>query len=150
MVDSEPSHRMDVLLVEDNDDDVAVAQRLFSRSGALISLHVCRDGEEALQFLHERGNQEDGRLPDLVLLDLQLPMLGGTEVLRRMKADRKLHTIPVVILTGLAVEEQLWTCLELGTHMFLAKPLAIEDVMNVVVGVQRHRTAMDRLGRTAV
>jgi chemosensory pili system protein ChpA (sensor histidine kinase/response regulator) len=97
MVDSEPSHRMDVLLVEDNEDHVAVAQRLLSRSGALISLRVCRDGEEALQLLHEHANQDDARLPTL----------SGTEVLRRMKADRKLHTIPIVVLTGLAVEEQV-------------------------------------------
>lgn len=148
-MDSEPSHRVDVLLVEDNEDDVKAAQRLLSRSGALISLHVCRDGEEALQFLYERRDQDGARLPDLVLLDLRLPMVSGTEVLRRMKADRKLHTIPVVVLTGLAVEEQLWMCLELGTHMFLTKPLAIEDVMNVVIGVERHWTAIDRLGRTA-
>ena len=149
MVDSEPSHRIDVLPVEDNEDDVKAAQRLLSRSGALISLHVCRDGEEALQFLHERGNQDDARLPDLVLLDLRLPTVSGIEVLRRMKADRKLHTIPIVKLTDLAVEEQLWMCMELGTHMFLTKPLAIEDVMNVVIGVQRYWTAIDRFGRTA-
>ena len=149
MVDSEPSHRVDVLLVEDNEDDVKAAQRLLSRSGALISLHVCRDGEEALQFLYERRDQDDARLPDLVLLDLRLPTVSGIEVLRRMKADRKLHTIPVVVLTGLAVEEQLWMCLELGTHMFLTKPLAIEDVMNVVIGVQRYWTPIDGLDRTA-
>jgi CheY-like chemotaxis protein len=149
MVDFEPSHRIDVLLVEDNEDDVAVAQRLLRRSGALVSLHVCRDGEEALRFLNERGNEDEGGLPDIVLLDLHLPTVNGIEVLRRMKADRKLHSVPIIVTTGLPVEGQLWMCMELGAHMFLSKPLTIEDVVNVVIGVTRHWTAIDRLGHAA-
>jgi len=98
---------LDILLVEDSAHHVAMVRRVSSKVGIRCGLHAARDSQEALQFLHEHANQDDARLPDLVLLDLRLPTVSGTEVLRRMKADRKLHTILIVVLTGLAVEEQV-------------------------------------------
>ncbi|MDZ4278184.1 MAG: response regulator [Dehalococcoidia bacterium] len=142
-----PAKALQVLLVEDNDLDVEIAKRVFAKSGVAVYLHIARDGQEALDFLWQRRNEEEqpGPLPDLALLDLNLPMVDGIQILRRMKSDPRLSAIPVVVLTGESSERPLRECMELGTNLYLMKPMAISDVLNVFVGVQRYWTALDGL-----
>jgi CheY-like chemotaxis protein len=144
----------EILLVEDNDDDVAIAQRALAKSGMPSHLRVAKDGQEALDVLLRRGPSADAgdettRLPDVILLDLGLPVVSGLDVLRRVKANPALRHIPVVVLTGSADEELLRLCMELGTNMYLVKPMALADAMNIVVGMQRRSLALDQLNQGA-
>ena len=92
-----------VLLVEDNPDDVVLAQMAFRRCRILNKLAVASDGEEALDFLFKRGKyveKDHGREPSLVLLDLKIPCVSGLEVLQQIRTDERARKIPVVILTS--------------------------------------------------
>ena len=146
-------NEIEVLLVEDDEDDAALAERALAKSGVAVRLQIARNGQEALNFLYRRkfGDPSTGEFspPDLVLLDMNMPLVGGLDVLRQMKTDPSLQTIPVVVLTGEADQELMRECMELGTNMYLVKPLEIADIMNIVVGVRKRWVAIDKLNREA-
>ena len=128
MPDKQPGGALDVLVVEDSDGDVTMVRQAFSSAAVPCGLHIARDGQEALDYLFRRGEYRDAPRPDLVLLDLRLPTIGGVDVLRQVKADPGLSTIPVVVLTGSTDEEDLRQCMVLGSDGYLVKPLDIADV----------------------
>jgi len=96
--------QFEILLVDDNTNDVELTIHALRKGNLTNHIHVARDGEEALEFLFSRSFD---RLPKLVLLDLKLPKVDGMEVLRRVKADPRTRTIPVVILTSSKEERDL-------------------------------------------
>src|SRR5947209_19601549 len=89
--------QIEILLVEDNMDDVELTLHALRKGNLANHIHVARDGEEALEFLFSRSSE---RLPKLVLLDLKLPKVDGIDVLRRVRADPRTRTSPMVILTS--------------------------------------------------
>jgi len=94
---------INILLVEDTEEHVVLMRRALERGKLKPRLFVAKDGQEALDFLHNRGvyaDGEDNPRPDLILLDLKLPKVSGLEVLKHIKGDEKLREIPVVILTA--------------------------------------------------
>jgi two-component system response regulator len=131
-----PEATLRILLVEDNDDDVAITRRVLAKSGVICRLDVAKDGDEALQLL--AGSDGRKELPSLVLLDVGLPGISGLEVLRRMKQDALLRLVPVVILTGSRDRRQLEACIDLGPNLYLEKPVAIVDVVYMVLGVHKY------------
>ena len=136
---------MPVLLVEDNELDVEMTQRVLSRLATSVRLVVARDGREALDVLLAPPVADE--LPRLVLLDLRLPGVDGRDVLRRIKNDPQLCIIPVVVLTGLGGQRPLLDCMELGGNMFFVKPLSEADAAHVMGVVQRYWQLMDTLTR---
>jgi CheY-like chemotaxis protein len=137
MLDNESPDELQVLIIEDNDDDVVLVKRVLSQSTVLCRLHVARDGQEALDFLFNRCKLGDAPWPDLVLLDLRLPMLEGHEILSRIRGDPELSSVPVYILTGSKREQDLDRSLELGADGFFPKPFALEDVKCVLAIVMK-------------
>ena len=95
---SPSGHAIDVLLVEDDPGDILMTQEAFEFNKVGNTLHVVRDGEQALDFLYRRGEYADAVRPDLILLDLNLPKYDGRQVLEKIKSDPDLADIPVVIL----------------------------------------------------
>ena len=116
-----------VLLVDDNPDDVALMQRVFSRAGVLATdeVVVARDGVQALDFLFATG-EHAGRdvrtLPRVVFLDLKMPRIDGLEVLRRIRADARTSLVPVVILTSSDEERDVQQSYQLGANSYIRKP----------------------------
>jgi two-component system, response regulator len=107
-----------LLLVEDNPDDEALTLRAFAKQNLANPIIVARDGAEALELL-ARATE----LPQVVLLDLKLPRIDGLEVLRRIRADPRLHLLPVVILTSSREDEDLTRGYELGANSYVRKPV---------------------------
>lgn len=115
-----------ILLVEDNPDDVALTLRAFQKSKTLNEIVVARDGEEALEYLFAIGSYvgRDPRImPEVVLLDLQLPKVDGLEALRRLRADERTRRVPVVILTSSNEEQDIVRSYDLGANSFVRKPV---------------------------
>ena len=125
------------LLVEDNEDDVEIVKRTIARSGVAAHLRVVSDGREAMEALRMKAGEASGP-PVAVLLDLLLPASHGVDVIQAIRADRLLRETPIVVLTGCSDTELLRRCIELGTNMYLLKPLDVADVMNIVLGVRRY------------
>lgn len=109
-----------VLLTEDNETDVRLIKRIFD--GGSVALHCVNSGEDCLMYLRHEGPYFDDPSPDLVLLDLSLPMMDGRDVLRHVKADPALRYIPIVILTGYADAHDVVRQYDAGCNAYVVKP----------------------------
>ncbi len=121
-----------ILLVEDNPGDVLLVREALDLSELPTTLHVCRDGVEAMEFLRERNGDNGSPLPDLVLLDLNMPKMSGHEVLAEMKADVALRRIPVVVLSTSTSHSDIRTTYQLHANCYVTKPLDLELFIKVV------------------
>jgi two-component system response regulator len=118
-----------ILLVEDSADDEALTVRALKQYPVANQVVVVRDGAEALDFLHgDRARP----LPELVLLDLNLPGIDGLEVLRRIRADERTARLPVVILTGSAEESDLARSYAGGASSYVRKPVDFDEFLDAV------------------
>lgn len=123
--------QVEILLVEDNPGDVRLIQEVFKEAEIENQLHVTRDGEEAMQMLHQLENNQN-KLPDLILLDLNLPKKSGGEVLKEIKENDKLKCIPVVVLTSANREEDLVESYKNNANCYITKPLNLDQLINVI------------------
>lgn len=121
-----------VLLVEDDPGDELMTREAFEHNKVGNSLHVVRDGAEALDFLHQRGDHVGAPRPDLVLLDLNLPKRDGREVLEEIKAHPELAAIPVVVLTTSSAEEDINNSYELHANAYVTKPVDFEQFIGAI------------------
>jgi CheY-like chemotaxis protein len=125
-------HSVDILLVEDNADHVELILKALRDNNVLNEVRVVTNGEEALDFLYRRGEYADAPRPGLILLDIKLPKVDGIEVLRRIKADPKLKSIPVVMLTTSADEEEMVESYNCGANSYIVKPVGFEQFAKVI------------------
>ena len=123
-----------ILLVEDNDDDVALTLRAFKRSHLMNPVVVARDGVEALDFLFSRGAHagRGDEPPTLVILDLKLPKLDGLGVLRAMRAEPRTALLPTVILTSSKEEQDVVAGYSLGANSYVRKPVDFAEFVEAV------------------
>ena len=126
--------QVDILVVEDNAEDVALTMRAFKNFGMTNRIYVVQDGAAALDFLFGTGSFSHRRpsdLPLVILLDLHLPKIGGLEVLRRIKADPRTGKIPVIILSGSKDAQEIGECKRLGVHDYILKPVDVQSFSEV-------------------
>lgn len=121
-----------ILLVEDNPGDVRLIQEVFEDGKIFNNLDITRDGEEAIEYLHQKGVYKNTPRPDLILLDLNLPKKNGTEVLTEIKSDDRLMRIPVIILTASKAEEDIARAYNHHANCYLTKPIDLNQFINVV------------------
>jgi chemotaxis family two-component system response regulator Rcp1 len=123
---------LEILLVEDSLLDAHVTIAALRDEEIKHRLTLVRDGEEALNFLHQRGCFCRAPRPDIILLDLHLPKLDGLEVLRDVKADFELRDIPVVVLTASDDDSEQASCEDLAVESFLHKPVNFKNFLDVI------------------
>lgn len=124
-----------ILLVEDNPDDAALTLRAFKKHNIVNEIIVAGDGVEALDYLFATGayvGRDNNVMPQLVLLDLKLPKLGGLEVLRRLRANECTRLLPVVILTSSDEEQDIMEGYNLGANSYIRKPVDFDEFMEAV------------------
>lgn len=124
--------RLKVLLVEDEPADAHLVRLAFKESRLDIELNQVVDGQQALAFLNKLPPFEEAFTPSLILLDLNMPRMGGKEFLATAKADRQLKRFPVVILTTSDAEQDIETCYDLGASGFITKPIDIDQFIQVI------------------
>lgn len=125
---------VEILLVEDNPHDVELTLRAFRQSKLANRIDVVRDGEEALAYLFRTGpyaDRADGN-PRVMLLDLKLPKIDGLEVLRRVRGDDQLRSLPVVVLTTSREDRDVVESYKLGVNSFIVKPVDFSQFTDVV------------------
>lgn len=119
-----------ILLVEDNLDDIALTRKALEKSGFSHELTVMTDGLEALDYLLQQGNYSSLKSkdrPDLVILDLSLPLMNGFEVLERLKSNEQARIIPVIVLTISDSENDVLRSYELGASSCIRKRMHVDD-----------------------
>ena len=134
---------IEILLVEDDPGDTLITTEALSLSKLSNTLRTLSDGEQALAYL--RGETEGAVRPDLILLDLNLPRLSGTEVLREVKASPELRRIPVIVLTTSTAEEDILRSYDLHANAYIAKPVDFDRFVEVVLKIDEFFVSVVRL-----
>lgn len=127
--------QLTVLLVEDNPRDVRLTQRAFQQAGLQHDLRVVRDGDEALAYLHREGVYKDptsAPRPDMMLLDLNLPRMGGHELLHVVKQDVRFKQLPIIVLTTSERPDDVRLAYEAGANAYLLKPVEFSRFTDVI------------------
>jgi len=139
---------MNILLVEDNAADVKIAMRAFSRSSFKNKVYVVNDGLEALDFIYRRGKYRDKEkwpMPDLILLDINMPKMDGFRFLETVKQDIQYNFIPVIMLTSSKNEEDIAKSYKSGASSYIPKPVNYEEFVKVVDGFNYYWSVINRL-----
>ena len=123
---------IEILLVEDNPGDVKLTQMALENAKVINNLHIVNNGKEALEFLFSEKQIK----PDIVLLDLNLPVIDGREVLKKIKEDSNLKRTPVVILTSSKAEEDIIKTYDLHANCYITKPIDLEQFLNVIKTIE--------------
>lgn len=125
-----------ILLVEDNEGDILLTLEAFKEMTVKSNIAVVKDGEEAIAFLKKQGKYTDSTMPNLILLDINMPKLNGIEVLDFIKKDENLKKIPVVMLTTSSSESDISECYDKFANCFITKPLDFGKFLNVVEAIE--------------
>ena len=128
---------MEILLVEDGLVDARLAIGALEQSGFRHRLTLVRDGDEALEFIYQRGKFAQAPRPDLILLDLMLPKRSGLEVLNEVKSQNGLRQIPVVIMTASEAEDDKLQCDTMKVDGYIVKPVNFEKFLELVRKLKR-------------
>jgi chemotaxis family two-component system response regulator Rcp1 len=123
---------IEILLVEDNPGDAELVLDFLEQSKVKNTINWVKDGDQAMGFLHNLGEYAGKPMPDLILLDLNLPGKDGREVLAEVKADQRLKHIPVVVLTSSKAEADIAGSYNLNANAFITKPVNLEQFVRVV------------------
>ncbi|HEX7086796.1 MAG TPA: response regulator [Vicinamibacterales bacterium] len=129
-----PSEPLSILLAEDDEGHATLVQRNLKRAGLANEIVRVRDGQAVLDFVHGRGPWK-GRPPNgplLLLLDIRMPRLDGTEVLRRLKSDPATARLPVVMLTTTDDPREVQRCYELGCSIYITKPIVYDEFVEAI------------------
>lgn len=138
---------MQILLVEDSVADVELTLEALSEAKIANEVTVVRDGAEAMEYLRQQGSHAGAQLPDLVILDLNLPKMSGHEVLAAMRADDRLRSVPVAILTTSNAEADVVRTYDLGANCYLTKPVDVDQFVHVVQSIEDFWLGLVRLPR---
>lgn len=139
------SSALRVLVVDDNPGDVRLTLEAWKDAKVLVDMHVAADGVEAIDFLRRQGKFAGSPRPDLILLDLNLPRKDGREVLKEIKADLSLKTIPVVILTTSASQIDIERAYLLNANCYISKPVDLEGFLKVIGSIEEFWLTVVRL-----
>lgn len=141
-----PRDPIDILLIEDNPADIRLTQEAFRDCKVANRLQVARDGLEAMRFLQAKeSGKEDGAMPDLILLDLNMPLMDGWEILTELKNDERLKTIPVIVLTTSETEQDVLRSYQLGANSYITKPVDLVQFIRVIHSIENFWLTMVKL-----
>jgi len=139
------SQPVEILLVEDNEDDVVIIQEAFVESRLVNVITTVSDGEEALAYLRREGKYNVAPLPGLVLLDINMPKKNGFEVMQAMKADPRLRSLPVIMLTMSDRDEDVIRSYANGACSYIRKPVDLDQFHTVIKQFELYWTMISRI-----
>jgi len=122
----------EVLLVEDNMADADLMEETLEDAKFYCNMHHAKDGIEAMSFLRKEGEYQNVPRPNIILLDLNMPRMDGREVLKAVKEDEDLKTIPIVVLTSSKAESDIIKSYALHANAYISKPVGLEGLSQIV------------------
>jgi CheY-like chemotaxis protein len=125
-----------ILLVEDNEGDIVLTLEAFEESKVRTEIDVVRNGQEALDFLFKRGEFHNAKKPDLILLDINIPIFNGHEVLKQIKTDKDLKRIPVIMLTTSSNQKDVDMAYENHCNSYVKKPLEMSEFLDSILKIE--------------
>ena len=125
-----------ILLVEDNEGDIFLVSEALEEGKIVNKISVARDGKEAVDFLDRKGKYENEELPDLILLDVNLPKKNGHEVLAYIKAKEELKQVPVIMLTTSSAEKDILLSYKNHANCFITKPVDVDNFLKVICSIE--------------
>jgi len=129
--------KIHVLLVEDNEGDIVLTEEAFRGSELINKITAIRNGKEALIFLHQALADANGQLPDLILLDINLPLKSGHEVLQKIKETEYLREIPVIMLTTSSSKEDISLSYKHHANCYITKPMEVDQFFEALASVEQ-------------
>lgn len=136
MDNRENLHPINILLVEDNPGDIRLTKEVLKEGKIKNNLCVVMDGEEALLFLNKQDKYKTAITPDIILLDLNLPKKDGREVLSEIKSSSMLMSIPVIVLTTSAAEQDIANMYAHHANCYITKPVDFNQFINVIRSIE--------------
>ena len=131
-----------ILIIEDSDDDYETTVRAFKKANRLVNpIYRCQDGDSALDYLFQRGQFEDPESaprPGIILLDLNLPGLDGSAVLREIKNDDHFKSIPIIVLTTSDDPKDIDSCYQDGANTFIMKPVELDKFFAAIKSLDEY------------
>ena len=130
-----------ILMADDDADDCLLAQEALRESGQPHELRIVRDGQQLLDYLRQQGEyQAESPMPrpDLILLDLKMPRKDGREALAELKADRRLRSIPIVVLTTSTARDDIGYCYRMGVNSYITKPATFRGLVDLLATVCKY------------
>ena len=134
-----------ILLVEDNEGDIILTLDAFEESKIKTKISTVKNGKDALDFLFKRNKYADALRPDLILLDINLPIFNGHDVLKKIKQDQSLKKIPVIMLTTSSNHRDINMADENHTHRDVTKPIDMDDFMKAVLKIEEFWLQLSKL-----
>lgn len=125
-----------VLLVEDNEGDIVLTTEALEEWRTANRTSIARDGKEAIDYLHAAINGPQADMPDLILLDINLPKKNGYEVLQFIRENKHLDHIPVIMLTTSSAKSDIVLCEELKANCFISKPVDVNDFFDTLAAIE--------------
>ncbi|PWG81961.1 response regulator [Pararcticibacter amylolyticus] len=136
---------IEILLVEDNEGDILLTKEAFEDSALANVLRVVRDGKEAINYVNRENGYEDVGLPDLLLLDINLPKKNGHEVLHHVKSTESLKHIPIIMLTTSSSERDINLAYNSHANCYITKPAELEDFTSMISKIENFWTTIVKL-----
>lgn len=124
-----------ILLVEDNEDHAVLAMEAFERGKLVVDVRHVENGVECMKYLRKEGRYSDAPSPDLVLLDIQMPMMDGYEVIAAIRKDPHLMSIPVVVMSTSTEDAGVRRMYELGCNSYIAKPVEFGNFVELLARI---------------
>lgn len=137
-----PAH---ILLVEDNEGDIILTLDAFEESKIKTNISVVKNGQEAMDFLFRRGEYTNVEKPDLILLDINIPIFNGHEVLKQIKSDHVLKKIPVIMLTTSSSQKDVNQAYENHSNSYVKKPLDMDDFLEAILKIEEFWLQLSKL-----
>lgn len=134
-----------ILLVEDNEGDILLTKEAFEECKLNVEMSIAKNGKEALDFLYQRGAFANAKRPDLILLDINIPIFNGHEVLQKIKEDKLLKKIPVIILTTSSSQDDINSAYENHCNSYVEKPLNMKDFLKAILKIEEFYLQLNTL-----
>lgn len=127
---------LNILLVEDNEGDIVLTEEAFEESKIINKLYVCRNGKEAIDFVFRNPGYEGSPIPDVILLDINLPLKSGIEVLTEIKNDPGFKHIPVIMLTTSSSERDIARAYDHHASSYMTKPVDVTKFLEAILATE--------------